>query len=114
MWDLLEVLKSHVFKKGWVPQNKASPLFLIDPPIMFCISFLKCLKPSSKTTKAKTKSTSARDNELLNLIETFLKLHKDERGVEKAPYRLYFLSPRLKDSCQILLRWPLPFASPNI
>lgn len=32
-----------------MPQNKTSPLFLVDLPIMFCISFLKGLKHYPKT-----------------------------------------------------------------
>lgn len=46
---LLEVLKGHIFQQGWMPQNKTSPLFLVDLPIMFCISFLEGLKHYPKT-----------------------------------------------------------------
>jgi len=39
-----EILKGHILQKGWMSQNKASPLFLVNFSIMFSISFLKGLK----------------------------------------------------------------------
>ena len=46
--DLLQVLKGHILQERWMSQNKASPLFLVNLPIMFCISFLKGLEKQGK------------------------------------------------------------------
>lgn len=39
----LEIIQSYLLQKRRMLKNKDPPLFLIDPPVMFGISFLKCL-----------------------------------------------------------------------
>lgn len=41
--NLLEILKCHILQEGWMSQYKTPPFFLVNFPIMFCISFLKRL-----------------------------------------------------------------------
>jgi len=43
MASLLEMLKAHVLQQRRMTQHKTPPLFLINLPVQFSISFFKCL-----------------------------------------------------------------------
>lgn len=41
---LLEVLEGHILQQRGMSQDKTAPLFLVNLPVVLCISFLKCLE----------------------------------------------------------------------